>query len=166
MPNYLEPNKLLCPHEFGFRQGRSIQHAVTLLRDRINKNIDKGLCIGVVYIDLRKALDTVWHSILLQKLRHYEINGKELHWISGFLFNRKQHVLRQHQSYSEKATCDVTQRSILGPLLFGKMINDFHKVLYKTNTIVYADDTVSYFASKSSKDIDYFLNHDLKNVEI
>ena len=54
---YLESNKLLSPHQFGFRQGRSTQHAVTLLRDRINLNIDKGLCTGVVYMDLRKTFE-------------------------------------------------------------------------------------------------------------
>ena len=57
LSTYLDSNKLLSPHQFGFRQGRSTQHAVTLLRDRINLNIDKGLCTGVVYMDLRKSFE-------------------------------------------------------------------------------------------------------------
>ena len=166
LSTYLDSNKLLSPHQFGFRQGRSTQHAVTLLRDRINLNIDKGLCTGVVYMDLRKSFDTVCHSTLLQKLSHYEIHDKELNLISDYLFNRKQYVLYDNvKSYGEKVTCGVPQGSIVGPLLFGIMINDFHQVLYKTNTILYADDTVIYCAAKNSKDIEHFLNHDLKNVE-
>ena len=67
LSRYLEANGLLCPHQFGFRQGRSTQHAVTLLSENIRQNVDKGRCSGVVYIDLRKAFDTVSHATLLEK---------------------------------------------------------------------------------------------------
>ena len=69
------------------------------------------------------------------------------------------------KSCGEKVTLGVPQGSILRPLLFGIMINDFHQVLYKKNTILYADNTVFYCAAKNSKDIEYFLNHDLRNIE-
>ena len=45
------------------------------------------------------------------------------------------------------------------------MFNDFHQVLSKTNTILYADDTVVYCAAKNSEEIEQLLNHDLKNKE-
>ena len=45
------------------------------------------------------------------------------------------------------------------------MINDFYQVLSKTNTILYADDTVVYCAAKNSEQIEQPLNHDLKNIE-
>ena len=67
LSRYLKANGLLCPHQFGLRQGRSTQQAVTLLSENIRQNIDKGLCSGVVYIDLRKAFDTVNHATLLEK---------------------------------------------------------------------------------------------------
>ena len=51
LSQYLEKNGLLCPRHF-FRHGRSTQHAVTLLSEEVRQNIDKGLCIGAVYIDL------------------------------------------------------------------------------------------------------------------
>ena len=98
-----------------------------MLKDQIGLNIDKGLCTGVMYIDLRKAFDTVCHSTLLQKLPHYGIQGKELNWISDYLFNRKQYVFYENvKSCGETATYGDPQGSILGPLLFGLMINDFH----------------------------------------
>eukprot|EP00795_Rhopilema_esculentum_P017202 gene17202-8744_t len=49
LSNYLESNKLLCPHQFGFRQGRSLQYAVTLLTEEIRQNIDKELCTSVTH---------------------------------------------------------------------------------------------------------------------
>ena len=62
--NYLEENNLLSPHQIGFRLGRSTTHAVTYLTDNIRENIDKGLCTGAIYMDLRKAFDVVHHASL------------------------------------------------------------------------------------------------------
>ena len=67
-------NGLLCPHQFGFRHGRSTQQAVTLQSENIGQSIDTGLCSGAVYIDLRKAFDTVSHATLLEKVPSYGIN--------------------------------------------------------------------------------------------
>ena len=98
LSQYLESNGLLCPHQFGFRQGRSTQHAVTLLSEKVRQNIDKGLCSGAVYIDLRKAFDTVRHATLLEKLPSYGIDDLELQWIGDYLFNRKQKVIFDNTS--------------------------------------------------------------------
>ena len=137
-----------------------------MLNNQIGLNIDKGLCTGIMYIDLRKAFETVFHSTLLQKLPHYGIQGKEIYWISDNLFNRQQYVFYDNfKSCCETATCGAPQGSILGPLLSGLMINDFYQVLTKTKTILYADDTVIYYAAKNSREIEHVLNYDLKNVE-
>lgn len=69
------------------------------------------------------------------------------------------------ESLGERVTCGVPQESILEPLIFEAMINDCHEVLYKTNTILYADGAFIYCAAKIPQDIEHILNHDLKNVE-
>ena len=74
LSRYLEANSLLCSHQFWFRQGRSTQHAGTLLSVNIGQNMDKGLRSGAVYIDLRKAFDKVRHATLLEKLPSYGID--------------------------------------------------------------------------------------------
>ena len=89
LSQYLESNDLLCPHQFGFRQGRATQHAVTLLSEKVRQNIDKGPCSGAVYIDLRKAFDTVRLATLLVKLPSFGIDDVELQWICDYLFDRK-----------------------------------------------------------------------------
>ena len=65
LSQYLEANGVMCPHQFGFRQGRSMQHAVAYLSKKIRQDIDKGLFSGTVYIVLRKAFDAVRHATLL-----------------------------------------------------------------------------------------------------
>ena len=44
-------------------------------------------------MDLSKAFDTVSHSILLEKMTAYGINGMELEWFTSYLFQRKQQVV-------------------------------------------------------------------------
>ncbi len=84
---YLEKNSLLSPNQFAFRKHRSTQHPVTLLSDHIKGHMDKGELTGAVYIDLRKAFDTIDHGRLLSKLPCYGIRGRELIWLEIICFD-------------------------------------------------------------------------------
>ena len=74
---YLESNKLLSKSQFGFRQNRSTEMATTIFTDDIRQYVDKGNLVGAVFIDLRKAFDTISHSLLLHKLQSYGIYESE-----------------------------------------------------------------------------------------
>ena len=104
---------------------------------------------GAVYIDLRKAFDTVDHARLLSKLPIYGIKSKELCWFENYLFGRKQivsydGVLSEIQANS----CGIPQGSILGPLLFILLINDIDENLRQCEMTLYADDSVLYVGGK------------------
>ena len=77
LSEYLEKNDLLSKNQYGFRNGRSTQQAITILTDHIATNIDKRKYTGAVFIDLRKAFDMVDHGRLLSKLSWYGIKSKE-----------------------------------------------------------------------------------------
>lgn len=163
--SYLEDNNLLSKRQFGFRRKSSTQHAVTILSDYVRQNMDKGLMTGAVFLDLKKAFDTVDHSRLLSKLPLYGIKNEELLWFESYLFDRQQFVLYNgYKSDVQHISCGVPQGSILGPLLFNLLINDIDSVLKQCEIILYADDTVVYIAEKSCQQIEQHLNDDINLI--
>ena len=95
-----------------------------------------------VFINLKKAFDTVDHQILLQKLYRYGIRGLGHSWFRLYLSNRQQYVfISDSSSKMMSVKCGVPEGSTLVPLLFSLYINDLNSVLNKTITIHFADDT-------------------------
>jgi len=52
------------------------------------KALDEGYGLDVVYLDYRKAFDSVPHRRLIEKLKSFGINGKLLQWLDNFLTSR------------------------------------------------------------------------------
>ncbi|XP_065575174.1 uncharacterized protein LOC136036776 [Artemia franciscana] len=77
---------------FGFRKNRKTEDALIFLTSIINMALDKGFKVGVVYLDLMKAFDTVDHGLLLEKCEVYVIRGKALDLIQNFHSNQYQFV--------------------------------------------------------------------------
>ena len=115
----------------------------------------------MVLLDLRKAFDTVKHSILLDKLRVMGVCPNSLNWFKSYLTDRKQVVcLNNVQSNYCSINTGVPQGSILGPLLFTCYINDI-SISTKCKTILYADDTALLVSGKSPENIANCLSRNL-----
>ena len=84
---YLTENNILFNKQFGFRAGNSSEHALLELVDQIGNTFNNKNYLLGIFIDLSKAFDTVDHKILIQKLKHYGINGKNWSWFKSYQTN-------------------------------------------------------------------------------
>ena len=123
--HFLEENNILFKKQFGFRKNNSTVYALIEITEKIKKSIDSGLYGCGIFIESRKAFDTVNHDIILMKLQHYGIRNNMLSWFKSYLSDRKQFVSFNGQnSETLKTNCGVPQGSVLGTLLFLLYIND------------------------------------------
>ena len=140
--NFLVEKNILYEYQFGFRTGYSTSQALMEIINNIYTHLDNGQHILGVYLDLKKAFDTVDHSILLTKLHHYGIRGLSHSLMKSYLQDRKQ-VMHVNGSYSKymAISTGVPQGSVLGPLLFLIYVNDIHVAAPDCLIRLFADDT-------------------------
>ena len=159
---YLNDNDLLVHCQSAFR---SLYSTLTSLLEASNSwsvNIDNGLINGVIFIDLKKAFDTIDHKILLRKLASYGIDHRALKWFDSYLSDRQQKcVVNGELSGARAVTCGVPQGSLIGPLLFLIYINDLPNCLSKALPRMYADDTSISIAASSLPELESALNTEL-----
>ena len=121
---------IISNHQSGFRSLHSAVTAFLEATDNWAFNVDRGNVNAVVFLDLKKAFDTVDNDILLSKMNLYGIQGTALDCFKSYLTNRTQRCL-VNGSLSEICSlqCGVQQGTILGPLLFLIYINDLPNCL-------------------------------------
>ena len=152
--NYMDKNDTFYKYQFGFRKSHSTHHAIITLVDKITSSLDSGDLIIGVFLDLKKAFDTVNHYILVKKLFCYGIRGCTLKWFESYLTDRLQFVTYDGiQSDINSVKCGVPQGSILGPLLFIIYMNDLFSISEFLVTRLYAYDTCVLMNGKHLEDL-------------
>ena len=117
--NFLHENDLLYKYQSGFLPNHSTTFQLIDIYHHICQTFDSNQFSSMVFLDVSKAFDRVWHKGLIFKLKQNGIDGELLEWISDYLSDRKQKVVIRNASSSLLSVkAGVPQGSVLGPLLF------------------------------------------------
>ena len=99
---YIEKHNFLFSGQYGFRTNHSTNLALNEMVNMIVNAIDKNMFSIGVFIDLKKAFDTVNHSLLIKKFEYYGIRGKASCFLQSYLKNRSQYVQFKDKKSGEK----------------------------------------------------------------
>jgi len=155
----------LYQKQFGFRPKNSTEHPVLDLKENIFQSCSKKQISCILFLDLKKAFDTVSHKILLKKMEYYGVHGTALKLFQSYLSNRKQVTcIDGCISALDLIEWGVPQGSVLGPLLFLIFINDIHHAS-DLGTWLFADDTSLVSCAGSLSDLQQKMNQQVAKVQ-
>ena len=122
---YLKEHKKFAKCQHAFLKMHSSLTSLLSVTDTWFSNIDKRKLNISIFLDLKKAFDTVDHGILLSKLSKYGAVGTPLRWFASYLTDRTQYCeINAHKSCLKNVLCGIPQGSCLGPLLFILYVNE------------------------------------------
>ena len=160
---YVNKLNILSNSQYGFRENHSTSMALIDFYDKVSKSIDERKFTIGIFIDLKKAFDTIDHKILLSKLNHYGVRGIALKWFENYLSERQQYVcLNDINSPYRPISCGLPQGSILSPLLFIIYVNDIVNCSKIIHFILFADDTNLFFSGNDIHSLIVEINNNLK----
>lgn len=161
---YVNRTKVLLAEQSGFRKHHSCESALNLLLLKWKQAVEQGNFVLSVFVDLKRAFETIDREKLKEVLRRYGIRGAALKWFSSYLDRRTQ-VTRYKSATSSAVGVDlgVPQGSVLGPLLFILYMNDLKRALQRVEVNLFADDTVLFVAGDNINECFDIMNAELSN---
>lgn len=148
---FMTDQLLYSGSQHGFRKNRSCVTQLLEVMEKLTEFFEYGDPVDMIYLDFRKAFDSVPHKRLLCKMEQYGITANVHSWVEGFLSGRMQRVRcgKVFSSY-ERVLSGIPQGSVLGPILFTIFINDIVDNV-ESNCRIFADDTKVFNKAQNSR---------------
>lgn len=145
----------LHPYQYGFRPHHSTHHAIHHMLEDLHTAARQvqTKATPVVFLDLRKAFDRVWHDGLLDMLLRRGIHGRIWMWLRAFISNRCNCVVNNGSSSGWfLQRYGVPQGAVLSPILFNIFFDSLAEALQgdprtpstRITVLKYADDAALY----------------------
>lgn len=162
---YLNYINFFSPNQHGFLPNKSTETVLIKFTDFIYRSIDNNKITIAIFLDIRKAFDSVNHNILLHKLYTIGIRGPYHNLFKSYLSNRKQ-IVKIKNSFSDMLpiNCGVFQGTVLGPLLFLIFINDLCNLNLNGQILTFADDTALLYSFDNHQNYNVLINNDLIKI--
>ena len=153
MKTHLSENISSTNVQFGFRKGKGTENAVHSM-EYMHQSFDEDKFAIGIFLDVKKACDSLERNILLEKLKYYGISGNEWNWFRSYLSNRRQlTVYENFNSDLKNVNFGVPQGGIISPILFLIYVNDIVNCCKESNCVLYADDTSIYTSSPNINEL-------------
>lgn len=163
---YIERNKILIDAQSGYRKRFSCETALNLVLNKWKMINDEQNDIVCVFLDLKRAFETIDRDRLLQKLYKMGVANRELRWFSSYLSDRKQKVkIGEVTSNEINNAIGTPQGSVLGAILFILYINDLPGAIKWCDVNLFADDTLIFCHGKNINDLINKIESDLGNID-
>lgn len=165
--NFLTKTTFFNKNQYGFIEKSGTVTAGVNLIQVVQESIDKKKFTATIFIDLKKAFETVQHDILINKIQKLNITYDAVSLIKNFLNNRQQLVyINNKTSDIQINKCGVPQGSKLAALFYIIFINDIFETALHGKIQLYADDIAITYSCDSIDILNTQMQDDLKSLKL
>ena len=165
LESYIIKYNIIHEDQYGFQKGKSINKLLGNFSNVLNTAMSRGLHSLVLFIDFKKAFDTISHKALLDALYEVGIRGECIKLFEDYLHNRSCVVkIGEHHSERREVIYGVPQGSKLGPLLYIIFSNNFLRSVKKGKVFAYADDTAIVFTHREIEEAKRKLQSEMQSI--